>query len=170
MLLESLRIAASHWNRGLAWQCQERKGDTRLINVTLPERSEIAPDALVSYLPLRSVDRRPYRLQGLHEEQKAALAAALGPDLQIEWHESLGQRYRMARFGANSTAIRLRTPEAFPIHQRVLDWKDAYSAQGIPAAAAGIAGPSLWLMRWAMTSWPRMQLLNRLGGVLAANH
>src|SRR5258705_5121266 len=78
------------------------------------------------------------------------------------------ERWRMAKLGAKATAIRLRTPEAFQIHQRVLDWDSQHSPTGIPAGAAGLSRASLPLMRWAMRSWRRMRLLNRLGGVLAA--
>jgi sulfur-carrier protein adenylyltransferase/sulfurtransferase len=168
ILLESMRIAASRWGRGLEWQYQGRQGSTHHIDVSLPRMPGIIADPLVSHLQLRSVDRRPYRLRHLAAAQKAILAAALGADLQIEWHEGLGQRWRLARLGAKATAIRLTTPEAFPIHQRVLDWEHQYSTTGIPAAASGISRPSLKLMRWAMRSWPRMRLINRLGGVLAA--
>ena len=167
ILLESMRIAASRWGLGLEWQYQGRQDSIHRIAVSLPKMPGIAADPLLSYLPLRSVDRRPYRLRRLTASQKARLAAAVGPDMQIEWHESLGQRWRMARLGAKATAIRLTTPEAFPIHRRVLDWEHQYSTTGIPAAASGISGPSLWLMRWAMQSWPRMRLLNRFGGTLA---
>jgi hypothetical protein len=167
MLLESMRIAASRWGRGLEWLYQGREGNTHRIAVAMPPVAGIATDPLLSYIPLRSVDRRRYRLRPLTTAQKAALAAALGPDLQIDWHESLAERWRMARLGAKATAIRLTTPEAFPIHQRVLDWDHALSPTGIPAAASGISRPSLPLMRWAMQSWPRMRLLNRLGGALA---
>jgi sulfur-carrier protein adenylyltransferase/sulfurtransferase len=168
MLLESMRIAASNWGRGLEWLYQGRQGSTHRIDVSLPPMPGITADPLLSYLPLRSVDRRRYRLWRLTAAQKARLATALGADLQVEWHETLGRRWRMARLGAKATSIRVTTPEAFPIHQRVLDWERQYSPTGIPAAASGISGPSLPVMRWAMQSWPRMQLLNRLGGVLAA--
>jgi sulfur-carrier protein adenylyltransferase/sulfurtransferase len=167
MLLEAMRIAASHFGRGCEWRSEGRQGDTHRVAVSLLPRPGVVPDRLLSFLTLRSVDRRLYRVRPLSQAQKSALADTLGPDLQIDWHEGLGARWRIARLGAKATAIRLTTPEAFPIHQRVIDWQNRYSTYGVPAAASGISGPSLLLMRWAMRSWPRMRLLNRLGGAFA---
>ena len=62
-----------------------------------------------------------------------------------------------------ATDIRLRCPEAFPIHQRVIDWQRAQSPDRIPARAVGLAGASLPMLRWALGDWSRMQRVNRLG-------
>lgn len=166
-LLESIRIAASRWGRSCAWHYSGRKGDTHHIAVSLKKSTATDCDPLISYLSLRSVDRRPFRLRRLTAEQKAMLVAALGPRLTVEWHETLGHRWRMARLGARATAIRLTAPEAHPIHQRVIDWQQRYSTTGIPAAASGINRISLVAMRWGMKHWSRMKLLNRLGGVVS---
>ena len=74
----------------------------------------------------------------------------------------------MARLGARATAIRLSIPEAFAVHQRIIDWDRQYSPDRIPAAAAGMSRASLGPMRWAMQSWPRMRLLNAVGGLFSA--
>ena len=168
MLLELMRIAASRWGRNLEWIYQGRCDDTHRIAVSLPLASRMAVDPLFSYVPMRSVDRQRYRLRPLSQEEKAALAASLGPELQIEWYETLRQRWRLARLAARATAVRLTTPEAFMVHQRVLDWDRSYSPDRIPAAAAGLSRASLGPMRWAMKNWGRMQLLNWAGGFIGA--
>jgi hypothetical protein len=134
----------------------------------LPRSRDISIDPLLSFVPLRSVDRRCYRLRALTTEQRRALAASLGESVEIEWHETPSKRWRIARLGGRATAVRLSAPETFPIHQRVIDWDRALSPTGIPAGAAGLARSTLWLMRWAMKSWDRMRLLNRLGGTITA--
>jgi len=168
MLLESMRIAASAWGRRVDWHYEGRQGHVHRISIRLPKAVGLAIDPLVSQISLRSVDRRRYRLQPLADEQKQALAAALGKGFEIEWHETMTERWALARLGGHATAVRLSAPEAFPIHQAVLDWAHRQSPRGIPAAAAGLSRLSLVPMRWAMRKWWRMRLLNRLGGLTAA--
>jgi sulfur-carrier protein adenylyltransferase/sulfurtransferase len=169
MLLESMRIAGSYWGRSLEWTYDGRNEDQiHRIRVLLPRTKDTAVDPLFSYVPTRSVDRRPYRLRALTASQKSALAEALGPEFEIEWHEGWRRRWRLARLGAMATAIRLSIPEAFAVHQRIIDWDRQYSPDRIPAAAAGMSRASLGPMRWAMQSWPRMRLLNASGGLFSA--
>lgn len=168
MLLESIAVAASRWGRALEWQYEGRIGHQHRIALRLPKRAAIAIDPLDPYLPIRSVDRRPYSLKRLGAHEKRMLEEALGESARIVWHESIGERWRFVSLGAKATAIRLRTPEAFPTHQRVIDWTQGHSPDGVPARAAGLARPSLPLMRWALKDWRRMRIVNALGGTLAA--
>ena len=191
MLLQSLRIAATAQGRDTEWTLEhagERPGDpspasprpdpgaTTLrshldlyrIRVRFPPRPGLAPDPLLPTLPLRSVDRRPYRLRRLERRERAALEAALGPDVRVDWHEGLVARRRFAGLGQRATDIRLRIREAFQVHQRVIDWTRRDSPTGIPAQAVGLDPLTLRTMRWAMQSWDRMNGLNRLTGTMAA--
>lgn len=164
MLLESMRIAASLHGRDCHWSVEQRRGRDHRIRVSMPKTARIAVDPLISYIPLRSVDRRPYRLRPLTEQQREALTNSHGPELQFEWHSSVRQRWRLARLAGKAAAARLTTPEAFAIHQRVLKWDRQSSSDGIPAAAAGLSRWLLGLTRWAMRDWRRMRLLNGIGG------
>lgn len=171
MLLESLRIAAGARGRGMEWEVIGR-ADPYRIRVRFPERPGAAPDPLLvpllAPLALRSVDRRPYRTRPLRAGERAALEAALAPELRVEWHEGVADRWRFARLGARATDIRLRIPEAFRVHRRVIDWSNRHSRTGIPSEAVGLDRATVRLMRWAMQSWPRMHGLNRTTGTLAA--
>jgi nitroreductase/molybdopterin/thiamine biosynthesis adenylyltransferase len=169
MLLESMRIAASYWGRSLEWTYEGQNEDqTHRIRVLLPRAEEKAVDPLFSYVPMRSVDRRPYRLRALTDSEKSALAEALGPELEIEWQEGWRRRWVLARLAARSTAVRLTIPEAFAVHQEIIDWDRQYSPDRIPATATGMSRMSLGPMRWAMQSWSRMRLLNAAGGLFSA--
>ncbi len=122
------------------------------------------PDPLCGHLLLRSVNREPYQRRKLTNAQKSLLVAAAGDALSIEWLES-GQSIRqMARLSARATDIRLRMPEAYQVHRRVIDWSRRFSPDGMPSGALGLWKLSLPLMRWAMDSWPRMQRMNRWTG------
>ncbi len=168
MLLESIRIAATAWRRGMEWRYDGRKDNTHLITVRLPPGETLDVDPLYASLPLRSVDRRPYHLLRLTAQQKQALGAALGSDFALDWHETIAERWRLSQLGAKATGIRLRIPEAFTVHQQIIDWEHEQSPTGIPARAVGLDRLSLLLMRWAMKDWSRTKLLNHLGGALAA--
>jgi molybdopterin/thiamine biosynthesis adenylyltransferase/nitroreductase len=167
MLLETMRIAATGWERDIDWLLDPVDlGDN--LTVRFPAAKQIGPDPLLSWITLRSVDRTPYRRRPLMESEKQALAVSLGGRLQIDWHEGPGAGWRFGRLAALATDIRLRCPEAFAIHQRMLDWHNAQSTTGIPAGATGLARPTLPVMRWAMERWSRTQWMNRLGGTFSA--
>jgi len=168
MLLESLRIAATAFQRGISWRYDGRADSRHQITVRFQPLAEIEVDPLYSYLPLRSVDRRPYQLRRLSERDKQSLSAALGDRLTWQVHERIGDRWRLARLNARATDIRLRIPEAFLIHRRMIDWERNQSPTGIPAGAIGLDRSTLRVMRWAMQDWSRTQLLNRLGGTFTA--
>ena len=168
MLLESIRIAASRQGRALDWAFLGTANRSHVIRVRLPRVAGTAPDPLYPSLFLRSVDRRPFKRSPLTEDQKRSLAAAAGNTLSVSWHEPLGERWRFARLSALATDIRLRIPEAFRIHQHMIDWDRKFSPSGIPSGAVGLDGGTLKIMRWAMGSWSRMALINRVFGTLGA--
>lgn len=160
-LLETIRIAASRFGRGADWSYLGREGGTHRIMVRMPRRKGITEDPLADYIPIRSVDRRPYRISPLSAEQKATLAAALGDGLRVTWHENRAERWRQARINASATDIRLRLREAYDVHRRIIDWDANFSRTGVPAAAIGLGPGALPLMRWVMGSWGRVRFFNR---------
>lgn len=164
-LLETLRIAASRFQRAMSWTylgsevCEH--GIDHRIEVALPKSAELIEDPRFAYIPIRSVDRRRYRDCRLTREQKTELENSLGDQLSIEWRETLGERWKLARLGARATDIRLRSKETFAIHQRILDWDRRFSPDGVPAAAVGLDPLTLSLMRWVMKSWERTDFMCR---------
>ena len=163
-LLETLRLAASGCERSMSWRYLGRADGVHRIAVDLPASSQIVPDELLALVPLRSVDRRPYRLIALTPEQKRELSYSLGAGLAIQWHESRIERWRSARINACATDIRLRIPEAFEIHRRTIDWERNFSPAGIPGTAIGLDSLARQMTRWAMGDWRRMHAINRLTG------
>lgn len=168
MMLEALRIAATVHGRTMEWQLDESATEQPVADVRFLPAPDIEPDPLYAVLPLRSVNRRPYRRRPLLARERAALEAALGPGLRLHWHEGDGARLGFARLGALATRLRLSIPEAYPVHREAIDWARRDSATGIPASATGLWRPTLPVMRWAMRSWQRMTALNRLGGTHSA--
>jgi len=172
MLIETLRVAATAWQRGMSWEETDDPARPGLL-LRFPPAPGMPPDPLLSFVTMRSVDRRGYQRRRLTGTEKQALEACLrdspgddqGDDnLVLEWHEGGRDLRRFGGLNAAATDIRLRAREAFPIHQRVLDWTRAQSPDAIPVGAVGLPGPMLPLMRWSMRGWSRMQLLNRFGG------
>lgn len=168
MLLANLGIAASAFGRSMEWRYLGRENGSHSIACFFRPSDSIKVDDLYSFIPLRSVDRRPYRTTRLTEAEKAALSAALGDDLELVWLEGEDQRFKMAQICAASTNIRLRIPETFEVHRRIIDWHRRQSPTGIPAGALGLDKTTLRIMRWAMASWERMNRLNRTAGTFGA--
>ncbi|MCO6440244.1 MAG: ThiF family adenylyltransferase [Nitrococcus mobilis] len=167
-LLETLRIAASRHARKLSWRLETNQEGRQLIRVKLaPIAGGGDADKLHSVIVQRSVDRRRYQLRQLPTALRHQLELALGDDLQISWAESLSERWRWALINAAATHIRLSIPEAYPVHQRILDWHRQRSPVGVPAAAVGANPITQRLMRWALADWARVNFLNRyLAGTL----
>jgi molybdopterin/thiamine biosynthesis adenylyltransferase/nitroreductase len=171
VLLESLRVAATGWGRAMTWSYEgldepSIKGlpGRHVVRVDFHPDASVAPDRRLAHLMQRSVDRRRYRARPLTAHEKQCLTDAAGADLRLEWHQSLGERLRLALLGARATDIRLRTPEAYQVHRRMLDFRRKHSPEGIPGGAVGLDRATLAIMRWGMARWSRLRLLNRLGG------
>ena len=164
MLLETMRIAASRHGRMLWWHYAGADGHTHRIEVELAKAPGLQPDPLLPTVHLRSVDRRPYQRTPLTDEQKRRLVAALGDELEMIWHESREERWRASKINGLATDIRLRIPEAFKVHQRIIDWGRSRSPTGIPAGAIGLDNMTLRIMRWALADWRRADRMNRMPG------
>lgn len=162
MLLETLRIAASLRGRKLAWEYKGRRTGGHEIEADILRDAATEPDVLAASIKTRSVNRHRYRRTSLTTAQKSELQAALGPDLEIRWFENLGDRWRIARLNGNATDIRLRIPEAYRVHQRIIDWERDFSRKGVAASSLGLDAVTLKTMRWALKDWSRMARLNRL--------
>ena len=167
MLLESIRVAASHHGRSMSWTV-EPGGPPWRTRVHLPVSDDVVPSPLAAALPMRSVVRDALGTHALTVAAKTELQNALGSALTISWHESVRDRMRFAVLGKLATDIRLRLPETFEIHNNFVDWDRDRSPDGVPARAIGLNRPTLMLMRWATFSWSRMQRLNSLFGTSAA--
>ena len=164
MLLETMRIAASAHGRFMHWNYVEGRGLEHEIRVEFAAKPETLTDPLLPAVKTRSVNRGRYSRKRLSEEDKAALSAALGDELQVHWHETLRERLSVARLNAQATDIRLRIRQAFEVHKRVLDWDNELSPTGIPANAVGLDAMTLKIMRWGFGDWRRLQRLNSMPG------
>jgi len=168
ILLETLRLSATRFQRRMAWRYDGHSdGSHRLLVHFIPDES-VVPDSLSAYVPARSVNRWPYRMAPLGAEEKTLLEGALGPGLRLSWHETLGARWAIARLNGRASDIRLRIPEAYAIHQRIIDWRRDRSPTGIPARAIGLDAMTLRIMKWAMRDWGNARTLNRFAGTGAA--
>jgi hypothetical protein len=100
--------------------------------------------------------------------QRRALEAEVGPGHRILWFEGLQERLRWAALLWANAELRLRLPEAFDVHRRVIQWDARFSTDRIPDQALGVDRMTLGMMRHAMTSWDRINFLNTwLGGTIA---
>ncbi len=167
ILLETMRIAATAHSRSLEWRLDGDQDPTRIDGPPRsgPKLARSIP--LYLYLGLRSTDRRPYRTRPITGAEKAALEAAWATNSRFAGIRHRSERWRCAQLSARATDIRLRTPEAFPVHQRIIDWQRKLSPTGIPACALGLDRATVRTMRWAMRSWSRAQWLNRIFGTRA---
>jgi molybdopterin/thiamine biosynthesis adenylyltransferase/nitroreductase len=164
-LLETMRLAASRFGRAMQWIYRGNKKSENSVDHTieaiLRKDPDIREDGLCPYIDIRSVDRRAFSRTRLTSQQKVELEAALGSEFRLEWRESFPARWSLARLNASATDIRLRLPEAFAVHQRILDWNRRFSPDGVPAAAVGVDSQTLKLMRFVLRDWRRADFFNR---------
>lgn len=164
MLLASLEIAASAYHLRMEWRYEGKVGRWYQIKVRFLDDAAIERDPLWSAVPLRSVDRRPYRKRLLTAGEKAALTDALSSGLEIVWFENGPGKRSMADLNSIATDIRLRIPETYEIHKHAIAWNSRRSPDRIPAAALGLDRATLSIMCWAMADRTRLDRLNRLFG------
>jgi len=168
-LLETIAIAATRF--GWATDITRRAGasDERpVFDVRFRPDARVAEDPLVAHIRERRVQRRALATRPLTGAQKDALERAVATGFTLRWLEGRSGRAKAARLNFRNAKIRLTIPEAYPVHRDIIDWDTQASEDRIPAAALGASAPALALMRWAMTSWRRIDLLNRyFAGTLA---
>jgi hypothetical protein len=136
--------------------------------VELQEDAAAFENPLFGQIGRRSVDRRPYRMRPLSTDDRRILSECLGPEFSVEWHESLAARRKIAALTRLATDIRLRIPETFDIHNRIVDWKRVNSPDAIPSTALGLDPMTLKIMRWTLAKRARTETANRLGSPLFA--
>jgi hypothetical protein len=166
-LLETLAIAATV--EGLSTEIQllaESHETAPVYDVWFIPRNQLAKDPLADMIKRRSVQRRAMSTRPLRGLDKVSLAASV-PGYHLVWFESLGRRWKLARFMAANAKNRLTMPEAYPTHRDVIEWNARYSEDRIPESAIGVDPITAKLMQWALGSWSRIELLNTwLAGTL----
>jgi len=167
-LLENIAIAAPSYGKRAKWEYLGLDGDVHRIRVDLHEDAAAFENPLFGQIGRRSVDRRPYRMRPLTAEDGRILSECLGPEFSVEWHESLAARRKIAALTRLATDIRLRIPETFDIHNRIVDWKRVNSPDAIPSTALGLDPMTLKIMRWTLAKRARTETANRLGSPLFA--
>ena len=168
-LLETLRIAATQFGLAASWRLREG-GDVRLpiYDVSLRPEAGLAPDPLLPCVRSRVVQRRPMRTTPLTAGQRAALSAAVGPEFDLQFFESAGDRFAVARLLWENARLRLTCPEAYRVHRDIIEWNAQFSVDRIPDQAVGVDPFTAKLMRWVMQSWARVDFFNRyLFGTIA---
>ena len=162
-LLENIAIAAPAVGKDASWRYMGRDAHAHHIALRFADRPAATSHPLLSQIERRSVDRRPYRMRSLTAEDRRALSDSIGPDIAIEWHSSASQRRKIAALCQMATDIRLRIPETFSIHNRIVDWDRLESPDAIPSRALGLDAMTLKIMRWSLAKQSRTNLVNRLG-------
>lgn len=168
-LLETISIAASEHGWCATWTRRGNVPDTApTFDVSFTPQSGLKADPLLMAVPLRSVQRKALQVRPLTLQHKAALELAVGPDYRLRFFGGWAARWRWARLLWRNAGLRLTLPEAFDVHRRIIQWDARYSTDRIPDRALGADPMTLALMRWAMSSWDRVNFLNTwLGGTIA---
>lgn len=168
-LLETMRIAASAEGLTMSWQV-DSDVDWRKIEyrVKFFDAPDLGADPLGPFIEMRTVQRRPMRLTPLTDKQRQAIIAAPGEAFEVQLFERFSERKRIAGLLWDNAHIRLTCPEAFPVHQSIIEWGAQFSKDRIPEQAVGVDPVTAKLMRWVMHSWQRVDFFNRyLMGTIA---
>jgi len=166
-LLETIRIAATAHNLDCVTVRRPGLPDTRPTFDLRFEPSTVRRDPLVDFVRLRSVQRRPLRTRPLTHDQRKELEASVGQGHEVRWIASLRDRLAMSRMLFHNGRLRLRLPEAFDVHRRIIEWNATESIDRLPDRAIGLDPLSLRVTRWAFASWKRVSFLDKyLAGTL----
>lgn len=160
-LLESIKIAASE--HALQVEIQ-RRADAPETNPTFdvyfkPDK-QCRLDALLPFIPVRAVQRRPMAARPLKAQEKRRLEEAIAPAYQVLWLDGWKNKLKAANLMFKNAQIRLTMPEAYQVHKSVIEWNARYSEDKIPDKAVGLDPIATRLMKWAMKSWKRVNFFN----------
>jgi nitroreductase len=159
-LLETITLAAS--GQGLQVEIQRREtvpDTTPTFDVYFSPRSG-APDPLEPFIRARCTQRKPFSQRPLRQELYRRLEDSVAPDYQIFWLNTPEMRWAMAKLLFQNAQLRLTLPEAYAVHANVIEWAAQFSEDKIPDQALGLDKMTARLMRWALKSWKRVQVLN----------
>ncbi|HEX3992425.1 MAG TPA: hypothetical protein VHX39_14740 [Acetobacteraceae bacterium] len=162
-LLENMEIAAQAFGLKASWRYAGSADGIDHIALHFSDDDPVSKPDLFGEITRRSVDRRPFRMHPLSAEQKSRLSAALNPEMQVQWYDSLSDRRRIAALSAMATNIRLTIPETFAVHRSIVDWENRESEHAIPSRALGLDPLTLRLTRWSMAKWSRTKFMNAIG-------
>ncbi|MBU1663984.1 MAG: nitroreductase family protein [Gammaproteobacteria bacterium] len=161
-LLETIELAASaHGIRVEILRRDASPETTPTFDVRLHADPSVSPAPLLPFITKRSVQRRPMQTRPLSLAEKRALEQAVAGQYKVTWKESRRDRWQSARLMFANAEIRLTMPEAYLVHRSIIEWNAQYSESMVPDQAVGLDTPTLKLMRWAMQSWNRVDILNR---------
>jgi hypothetical protein len=161
-LLETIAIAAT--GEGMRAEFTRRAdapGTDPIIEACLVADAEVSPSPLIPFIETRTTQRRPMSSAPLTAEQKRQLEDSVAPGYRLAWIEDKHDKWRTAKLLYRNAGIRLTIPEAYEVHRRIIEWDARFSTDRIPDRAVGLDPASLKLMRWALQSWGRVQMLNR---------
>lgn len=166
-LLETIALAATRFGAKAETEVATADiGGHVVYRVTLAATPGVQEDPLVPFITERVVQRRPMAPKTLSPSARSALEQAVAP-WTIVWMDTCPKRWRMAALNAFSAHIRLTIPEAFAVHKATIDWSTTLSEDRMPSSALGAPWFFEPVMRSAMSSWERVDFLNRyLGGTV----
>lgn len=170
MLLETMRLRAAHFGHVLKWTVEEESPHQLRVACQLSPSAAATPEPDLDYMiELRRVERAGMTPRALTAHHKAQLEASLGPELAVQWHESLAERWAHSWMNAKAAVLRFKTPETIPVHQKVVQFGQAFPRFGLPSKALGLSPIAHGVMRLALASQTRAQwLIGRLGGAYYA--
>jgi len=164
-LLESVGIAAS--GHGLVARI-ERRSDAPDTSPTFDVRfladSTARPNPLLGCLTTRTVQRRPLGTRSLTGQEKQTLEASAGASYRVSWLEGAARKWQAARMLWLNAGLRLILPEAYEVHRRIIEWDARFSEDRIPDQALGASALTRRIMRYALSSWRRVDFLNTWAG------
>lgn len=161
-LLETIRIAASAEGFAMTWDARADQEWRKVqYDIRFTDSPEVELDPLYPFIEKRTVQRRSMQMTPLNGIQKDALAKAAGEQYEIQFFETFLEKSAIAKLLWDNAYIRLVCPEAFSVHQSIIEWKQRFSKDRIPERAVGIDPMTGKLMRWVMKSWGRVDFFNR---------
>lgn len=157
-LLENMAITAAEL--GLRAECHRRSDVPALvIDVSLQQDATVGLSPLFPYIEKRATQRRRLSRVSLTLEEKARMEKIAGTGYRIFWLEGGKTRWRVANLLFRNAQVRLSIPEAYEVHQSIIQWNSQFSEDRIPDRALGLDFFTRRLMRWSLGRRQRAQFL-----------
>lgn len=168
MFLENARIMAESLHHDLQWDWSGNLSEKISVRIyPRPSHEQISPieTVLLDMIEKRTVNRFPYKTTLLQPHIKKCLEDSLQEKqkgIRIQWFDSLGKKWDIAKFMAQIADMRLHLPEAYPVHHRIIDWSEADSPDKIPYRALGANKLSTQIIKWGLANQKRNLMLGNI--------
>jgi hypothetical protein len=164
-LLETIEIAASHYQFDVTWQYLKPANAAHQLNVTLHKSQEKTLDPLFDFIQTRSVNRMAYANELISNSLQSELLEILNSPYSCIFQSSKQQKNKFATQVLHSSMLRYCSTDFIQGIEETLEGSEFYSYDKMPLQSLGLSNFENAFFKWGVKHPRFMKIMNQfLGG------